>query len=172
MRRRALWAGLALAGVALVAASFLPRQPLFVWNFTASAPIGLYRTLPRPWERGDWVAVEPSPELRAALADLGVLERERLLVKRVAAASGDEVCREGADVRINGRLVATAWPASSSGAPLPSWSGCRRLGPNDIFLLGQADGSFDGRYFGITGAGEIVAPLVLVMPVGIGQARN
>jgi type IV secretory pathway protease TraF len=172
MSRRTLWAGLALVGVALLAASFLPRRPLFVWNFTASAPVGLYRTLPRPWVRGDWVAVEPSPELRAAMADLGVLERGRLLVKRVAAASGDEVCREGADVRINGRLAARARPASLSGAPLPSWSECRRLGPNDIFLLGQAVASFDGRYFGVTDAGEIVAPLVLLLPVGAGQARN
>lgn len=172
MRRRALWVELALAGVALTAASFLPRHPLFVWNFTASAPIGLYRTLPRPWVRGDWVAVDPSPELRAALADLGVLEGGRLLVKRVAAASGDEVCREGADVRINGVLTVTARLTSSQGAPLPSWSGCRRLGPQDIFLLGQADGSFDGRYFGITGTDEIVAPLVLLLPVGVGQARN
>ena len=172
MRGRTLWAGLALVGVALLAASFLPRRPLFVWNFTASAPVGLYRTLPRPWVRGDWVAVEPSPELRAALADLGVLERGRLLVKRVAAASGDEVCREGADVRINSVLPVTARLASSSGARLPSWSGCRRLGPGDIFLLGQADGSFDGRYFGVTDAGEIVAPLVLILPVGGGQARN
>ncbi len=172
MRGRYLWAALALVGVALLAASSLPRRPLFVWNFTASAPVGLYRTLPRSWVRGDWVAIDPSPEVRAALADLGVLERGRLLVKRVAAASGDEVCREGADVRINGRLGATARLTSSSGAPLPAWSGCRQLGPHEIFLLGQADGSFDGRYFGVTDAGEIAAPLVLILPVGGGQARN
>jgi type IV secretory pathway protease TraF len=177
MRRQTLWAGLALAGVALIAASFLPRQPLFVWNFTANAPVGLYRTLPRPLfvpvaARGDWVAVEPSPALRAATAELGVLERGRLLVKRVAAASGDEACREGAEVRINGVLTVTARLARSSGAPLPSWSGCRRLGPEDIFLLGQADGSFDGRYFGVTNAREIVAPLALQAAIGGPQARN
>ena len=172
MRRRTLWAGLALAGVALTAASFLTRRPLFVWNFTASAPIGLYRTLPRPWARGDWVAVDPSPDLRATMADLGVLERGRLLVKRVAAASGDEVCREGAEVRINGVLTVTARLASSSGAPLPSWSGCRRLRRSEVFLLGQADGSFDGRYFGVTDADEILAPLALQAAMGGPQARN
>jgi type IV secretory pathway protease TraF len=172
MRRQTLWAGLALAGVAVIAASFLPRQPLFVWNFTASAPVGLYRTLPRPWARGDWVAVEPAPALRGAMAELGVLDRGRLLVKRVAAASGDEVCREGAEVRINGVLTVTARLARSSGAPLPFWSGCRRLGPEDIFLLGQADGSFDGRYFGVTDAREIVAPLALQAAIGGPQARN
>jgi len=172
MRGPYLWAGLALVGIALLAASFLPRRPMLVWNFTASAPVGLYRTLPRAWMRGDWVAIEPSPELRAAMADLGVLEHGRLLVKRVAAASGDEVCRQGGHVRINGRLSAAALLTSSSGAPLPSWTGCLRLGPNDIFLLGQADGSFDGRYFGVTDAGEIVAPLVLLLPLRVGQART
>ena len=172
MRRRTVWVGLALAGVALTAASFLPRRPLFVWNFTASAPIGLYRTLPRPWARGDWVAVDPSPDLRATMADLGVLERGRLLVKRVAAASGDEVCREGAEVRINGVLTVTARLASSSGAPWPSWSGCRRLRRSEVFLLGQADGSFDGRYFGVTDADEILAPLALQATIGEPQARN
>lgn len=159
MKSRLLFLGLAFFGVALCAASFLPRRPMFVWNFTASAPVGLYRTLDRPWTKGDWVAVEPSPELRATMTDLGALERGRLLVKRVAAASGDEVCRAGEDVLINGALTVKARLASSSGAPLPSWSGCRQLRPSEVFLLSQADGSFDGRYFGVTDASEIAAPL-------------
>lgn len=165
MRRQSLWVGLALVGVALLAASFLPRQPLLVWNFTASAPVGLYRSLDRPWRTGDWVAIEPSPELRATLTELGVLKSRRLLVKRIAAASNDEVCRDGAQVRINGDLVALARLTRSSGASLPTWSGCLRLGPNDVFLLGEADGSFDGRYFGVTHAQEIVTPLALLAAI-------
>lgn len=170
MSVRVFWIIAALAGVALAAASFLPRRPMLVWNFTASAPVGLYRALPRPSSgpiaaRGDWVAVEPSPALRTMMEERGILERGRLLVKRVAAASGDEVCREGMEVRINGRLAATARMTSSSGVELPTWSGCRRLGPDDIFLLGHADGSFDGRYFGVTDASAIVAPLTLLFRV-------
>lgn len=177
MRGPGLWLALVFIGVALGAASFLPRRPLFVWNFTASAPVGLYRTLPRPTAgtiaaRGDWVAVEPSPALRALMAEMGVLERGRLLVKRVAAVSGDEVCREGLLVTINGREAAVARAHPSSGAPMPAWSGCHRLGPDDIFLLGQADGSFDGRYFGVTDVGEIVTPLALLMAIGGGQTRD
>lgn len=74
--------------------------------------------------------------------------------------------------RINGVLTVTARLARSSGAPLPSWSGCRRLGPGDVFLVGQADGSFDGRYFGVTDAREIVAPLAPQAAIGGPQARN
>jgi type IV secretory pathway protease TraF len=169
MSARRFWIVAVLAGMALAAASFLPRRPMLVWNFTASAPVGLYRALPRPASgpitaRGDWVAVEPSPASRTMMVELGILERGRLLVKRVAAVAGDEVCRAGVEVRINGRLAATARTTSSSDVPLPTWSGCRRLGPNDVFLLGQAEGSFDGRYFGITGTDEIVAPLNLLLP--------
>jgi type IV secretory pathway protease TraF len=160
MKQRRVWIlGLAILGVALALASFGRHRPAFVWNFTASAPVGLYRVLDRSWRKGDWVAVEPSPELRAMMADLGVLERGRLLVKRVAAAERDEVCRQGLEVRINGSLVAVARATTSTGAPLPSWTGCRQLGNDQVFLLGVSDGSFDGRYFGVTSAAEIITPL-------------
>lgn len=164
--RPVVFGAVALIGVALIAVSFTPRRPLLIWNFTGSAPVGLYRTLDRPWARGDWVAVEPSPGLRTTMADLGVLERERLLVKRVAASANDEVCREGLRVTINGREAAVARAQTSSGAPLPAWSDCHELGRDEIFLLGQTDGSFDGRYFGVTQASEIVAPLALLAPIG------
>jgi type IV secretory pathway protease TraF len=164
MKARLLWIALGLIGVALGAASFLPHRPMFVWNFTASAPLGLYRALPhsaleRDGGRGVWVAVEPSPEMRMTMAELGVLEPGRLLIKRIAATSGDEVCRQGLDVRINGVLVAVARAATSTGTLLPFWSGCRLLGKDQVFLLGVADGSFDGRYFGVTSVTEIIAPL-------------
>jgi type IV secretory pathway protease TraF len=37
------------------------------------------------------------------------------------------------------------------------WTGCRRLGPGELFLLspGKPD-AFDGRYFGVTLPGEIL----------------
>jgi type IV secretory pathway protease TraF len=38
--------------------------------------------------------------------------------------------------------------------------------------VGQADGSFDGRYFGVTDAREIVAPLAPQAAIGGPQARN
>jgi type IV secretory pathway protease TraF len=77
-----------------------------------------------------------------------------------------------ADVRTNGRLAAKARLTSSSGAPLPSWSGCQRLGPQDILRLDQADGSFDGRYIGIKGADDIVVPLAPLLPLGVGRSRK
>lgn len=161
-RRKIGIGALALVGIALALASFAAPRPALVWNFTASAPIGLYHVLDRPWVRGDWVLVRPSPELARTLSQFGVLERGRFLVKQVAAAHGDRVCRSGAEISINDNVVVRAQSVTSSGRALPTWSGCRTLGADEVFLLGRADGSFDGRYFGATPAHGIVAP---VMPV-------
>jgi len=171
MRQRLFLAALASVGIALAAASFLPRQPIFVWNFTASAPVGLYRTLPRSalhqgGIRGAWVAVAPSAAAKDPLARLGILEPGRLLVKRVSAVAGDQVCRTGSIVTVNGAARATASARTSTGVLLPAWSGCRKLVDGEVFLLGQTDSSFDGRYFGVTRLGEIVAPLELLIEVG------
>ncbi|HWA23501.1 MAG TPA: S26 family signal peptidase [Caulobacterales bacterium] len=164
-RRLLILGAVSAIGIAFALASFGAR-PALIWNFTASAPVGLYRTLDRDWVPGDWVAVEPSHALRATMTELGVLERGRLLVKRAAASAGDEVCRDGLRVTINGQEAVVARAQASSGAPLPAWSGCRQLGPHEIFLLGQADGSFDGRYFGVTQASEVIAPLEHLAPKG------
>lgn len=151
---------LAFAGIWLALASFGAERPMFVWNFTASAPVGLYHVQGRPWTRGDWVAVRPSAELASVLARFDALQRGRLLVKRAAAIEGDQVCREGADIAVNGAIVARALTATSTGSLLPAWEGCRTLSVGEVLLLGAAEGSFDGRYFGVTPASEIVAPVV------------
>lgn len=162
--RRAIVIGaLALAGIGLAVASFAAPQPAFVWNFTASAPVGLYRVLDRPWVRGDWVMVRPSPELARMLSQFDVLERGRFLIKQVVAAEGDQVCRSGADISINDDAVVRAQSTTSAGRALPTWSGCRTLAADEVFLLGRADGSFDARYFGATPAHGVVAPVEPVL---------
>src|SRR3546814_4149287 len=51
------------------------------------------------------------------------------VVKRVAAASGDEVCAAGARIMVNGRLVARRLDRDGAGRPMPWRSGCATLGP-------------------------------------------
>jgi len=43
-----------------------------------------------------------------------------------------------------------------AGRPMPWWSGCTRLAPGELFLLSFEGLAFDGRYFGITRASELV----------------
>ena len=130
-------------------------QARLVWNFTPSIPIGLYAIEEREWVRGDRVALKPTGQLQETLRRADVLKEGRLLMKRVAASVGDDVCRSGIQVSVNGFAAAVARPDAN----LPDWSGCGHLKAGDVFLLGDTDNSFDGRYFGVTSAADIVGPL-------------
>ena len=148
-----------VAGIAMLAASFAGRKPVLIWNYTASAPLGLYRSLDRPWQKGDWVAVKPEPRIAAMLTQFGALKSGRLLIKRVAAVTGDEVCRHARVITIDEKWSADARSQTSRGAHLPNWGGCLRLSKGEVLLLGEAEASFDGRYFGVSQATSIVGPM-------------
>jgi conjugative transfer signal peptidase TraF len=125
-----------------------PSWPLLLWNASASVPIGLYRRTARPPHVGALALLRlPEPGRRLAAAR-GYLPAGALLIKPVAAAAGDLVCRHGPLVAINARTVARAAHFDRKGRPLPRWSGCRRLTAAQVFLLSPAPDSFDGRYFG------------------------
>jgi type IV secretory pathway protease TraF len=71
------------------------------------------------------------------------------LVKNVGASAGDEVCERDGIVQINGVAVAVALPRDGAGRELVAWSGCRRLGDGEVFLVSTTSGaSFDSRYYG------------------------
>ena len=135
-----------------------PPSLRLVWNVSASVPVGLYRILPGGVpRRGEMVAVRPSPPLARFMATRRYVEAGALLVKPVAAAAGQQVCRAGAIVTIDGVLVATARAADRARRPLPVWTGCYRLRADMIFLLAPlVPASFDGRYFGPIATSRIV----------------
>ena len=151
-----------LAGAAALCALLLPaihRPSLrLIWNVTASVPVGLYRIVPEPAQRrGELVALRPSPTLARYMASRRYVEAGALLVKPVAAVEGQQVCRTGAIVTIDGEEVATAPATDHAQRPLPVWIGCRRLPAGAVFLLAPAiPASFDGRYFGPVATNSIV----------------
>ena len=155
-----LAAALALCGYA-ASAPGSPQNAVFVWNATASAPIGLYRVVHgRALSRSDLVLSVPAPS-RAVYANArGYLPLGVPLVKRIAAVAGDAVCARGNAVFINGHFAAARRAADGKGRPLSAWSGCRILQRGEVFLL-MADvrASFDGRYFGPTPAAQVVGLL-------------
>lgn len=159
--RSALSAFAAAAVAALVASLVWKPRPLLVWNASASAPIGIYAVAPpRDLRPGD-MAIAWTPEPARSLAAMRrYLPSNVPLLKRVAASAGDRVCGIGETVWINGRRAASRRRMDGRGRPLPSWTGCRDLGPNEFFLLMDHRGSFDGRYFGITSRAELVGRAV------------
>lgn len=140
-------AGLAvLAGLAAAATS--GEAPRLLVNESRSVPRGLYlRQEDLAPERGRLVALrQPAGPAADYLRSLGVPSDMRLL-KRVAAGPGDAVCvRAGA--LVTPRLAVPVPDRDRRGAPLPSWRGCRRLGADELFVLGDTPASFDSRFFG------------------------
>jgi len=140
----------------------LSHPPRLIWNASASAPIGLYEVrLQSTFARGELVLARPPQWVRIFAASRGYLPDTVPMVKRVAAENGDIVCRRRDAITINGRVVAHALLADGAGRALPAWSGCRRLGEGETFLL--IDGvraSFDSRYFGPVPTTAIVGKVV------------
>ncbi len=150
---RRLWLTLFPTGVALcflVAPVAVPFRLRLVWNVSASVPVGLYRLVPSTSPLiGDLVAVRPSAALARFMAARRYVEAGAVLVKPVAAVSGQHVCRSGAIVTLDGERIATALAADRLRRPLPVWTGCRRLRRGEVFLLvPDVAASFDSRYFG------------------------
>src|SRR3546814_4504188 len=82
-----LCAGLAAA---LAGTLIAPPRPRFVWNASASAPVGIYAVGDAaPLARGDMVIARVPDEYRMLAARRHYLPANVPLVKRVAAASGD-----------------------------------------------------------------------------------
>ncbi len=158
--RRRRWAVLAPGAFGLACAlapAALGGPPRLIWNVTASAPLGLYRvTTDRAPVVGEWAAVTPPPHLAAWLAARGYAPRGVLLIKQVAAMAPQQVCRVGAQIRIDGAPVACALERDHAGRRLPRWRGCRRLAADEVFLLNTDPQSLDSRYFGPLPASAVV----------------
>lgn len=147
------WRLILAAGVATatLATLIVPVAHYVVWNVTPSVPTGLYAIRGGSGlQVGERVAVDPPPELKRLLADRNYLPTGVPLLKRVAAVSGQRVCRHGHRIAIDGRPVGHARARDRFGRPLPRWSGCRTLRRGDLFVMSpDAPASFDGRYFGV-----------------------
>lgn len=148
-RRRFILAGIVAS--ATLTTLTVPVTRYAVWNVSASVPTGFYAIRGRAsLHVGERVAVEPPPALRALLAERGYLPTGVPLLKRIAAVSGQRVCRFAHGVTIDGQYVGAALARDRRGRPLPAWSGCHLLRSGELFVMNPtAPDSFDGRYFGV-----------------------
>jgi conjugative transfer signal peptidase TraF len=148
IRRRFLLA--CAVAAATLATLAMPVSRYAVWNATASVPTGLYAIRGKAsLHVGERVAIEPPLPLRRLLAERGYLPTGVPLIKRIAAVSGQRVCRFGHGVTIDGAFVGVARARDRLGRPLPVWFGCQTLRSGELFVMNPAaPDSFDGRYFG------------------------
>ncbi len=139
-------------------------SPKIVWNASASAPIGLYRIKAGAHARiGDFVLVEPDPAFETFITERGYLPPKIPLIKRVAAFSGDEICRHDRAIFVANIHVADALLTDSSGREMPVWSACVTLKSGEIFLLNAPENSLDGRYFGATRMSSVIGVAIPVL---------
>lgn len=162
-----------LASAALVAPAWLNYAPQFIWNASASVPIGLYRLAPVEGVNiGDYVVVAPPEPLARFLAVRGYLPHGVPLIKRVLALSGANVCRYGTTIIAYEHAYGAARERDHLGRPLPSWRGCRTLADGEIFLMNwDAPDSLDGRYFGPLPVTTIVARAIPLWTDAEGHGR-
>lgn len=162
-RRATLWAMVGAAAL-VVAPRLSGHSPHLVWNASASAPVGLYRTVPvGSVEVGDLMVVTPTADIAELLDERGYLPRGVPLIKRVLALAGTEVCRRGTTIVAYDYAYGEARERDRLGRDLPVWQGCRTLRPGEIFLMNwDAPDSLDGRYFGPLPASTITARLIPV----------
>lgn len=154
-------AGIGLSAILFSTISSVPER--LIWNRTGSVPVGLYWLSDEPFTKGGWVVVS-ARSAEARWAELhGFIGKDWPLLKRVAGVPGDEICRDGVIVSINGLRAGEALIASGSGLPLPSWSGCRRVEEDEVFLMNAHPNSLDGRYFGITRVGDVEGSAILLL---------
>jgi conjugative transfer signal peptidase TraF len=150
-------AGGVSAALALTALIAMPKW--VAYNPTSSAALGFYRlTDPGPPKKGAEVLAQLPPYIARLASERRYLPIGVPVLKRIAADPGATVCRDGAIVTVDSVVAARALPRDRAGRPLPVWSGCRRLGPGEVFLLSGTDpAAFDGRYFGPVPAASIRA---------------
>lgn len=147
----------------VILSAMLPPAPRLVWNASASAPVGLYSVEPGAMlEPGDMALARVPQRYRRLAASRRYLPSNVLLVKRVAAYAGDEVCALGSQVFINGRWAAERRTADATGRLMPSWTGCLVLRGRQLFLLMDHPSSFDGRYFGPTEGADVIGKATLL----------
>ena len=146
------------AAATLVAITILEPLPLYIWNASASVPIGLYRLRPaKRFQVTELVAVQP-PEPLATFLDLnGYLPVGIPMLKRVLALPGQTVCRSGLTVSVDAIEMGEARERDGRGRPLPKWQGCRVVGEGELFVMNwQSADSLDGRYFGFLPASAVI----------------
>ena len=129
------------------AATSVGAQDVLIWNGTPSMPTGFYRRVANSPTLGAIVTVRAADVARDYAMARDFIDPSDRFIKRIAAMDGDQVCALGGDIIINGVHVARRAHADRAGRALPSWSGCRVLDA-EVFLLGDAQDSFDSRYFG------------------------
>jgi len=168
--------GLCFCVVAVTACGTFVTAMGLRMNFTASVPVGIYRTIPtsRGVRVGMLAAVCPPSDAAALGRERGYLLRGQCahgaepLLKRIVAVGGGEVRVASSGVYVDGRRLAHSAPlaADRAGRALAAWPvGRYRIARGMLWMYADNERSWDSRYWGPVPIGNVIAvmrPLVFV----------
>lgn len=107
-------------------------------------------------ERGDMVAFK-------ARATPPIVEGG-VVVKIAAGKPGDLVEIANGVLSINGRVMGDLrYGAQRLNKPITAWDTRYTIGPNEYFMLGSEQRSFDSRYWGVVTGEQIIAKMHVVL---------
>lgn len=160
---RFAWSTIGAAAICAIAIpAFVEFPKTVIWNASPSAPIGLYEV--RAADRldvPDLVVVDAPEPLARFVTERGYLPPDVPLLKRVVGLPGQTVCRFDRTISVDGTEIGAALERDRMGRPMPVWQGCRRIAPDEIFLMNRdVENSLDGRYFGPIPASSILGSAV------------
>lgn len=150
-----------MISVALSISSLVIR-PRFFFNRTPSVPRGIYQ-LKRlsSWQKGMMVLFRLPARLDAFAKETKWLRPGGLLIKQVGALPGDWVCVDEG-LFVNGEYLGEVRERTQEGNLLPRVEGCFFVPAGSFLPVGEGL-SFDGRYFGLVGMGDVLGEGVLVV---------
>ena len=149
----------AIAAIGVLALGFVCFAAGLRVNTTRSIPVGLYRIIDEPVEKGAYVVFCPPKldvidEARArGYIPAGFCPGDYgFMMKRVLATGGDTVISADEGVSVNGELLPLSAPLATdkAGRAMPRYPfSDYTLGNSELLLMSDVSGtSFDGRYFG------------------------
>ncbi|MGE0830650.1 MAG: S26 family signal peptidase [Hyphomonadaceae bacterium] len=127
---------------------FVQAPALVIYNGSQSVPTGFYLRSQDPITMGAFVTLRAADASAAYAHERGFDGAEDRFIKRVAAGAGARICASGDTVILGDGRELTRLERDAAGRRLPAWSGCRTLGADEVFLLGDTPDSFDSRYWG------------------------
>ncbi len=139
---------MAVSVASLLSVTVFEMPKRVVYNGSASSRIGFYWIDNVPVGFGDFVFLQVPDSVRKLIETRHYLQPNVPLIKRIVAVEGDEVCRNGRNISVNGGGMGLAKSEDIFGRSLPVWTGCKVLTKDQILVLQFHPDSFDGRYFG------------------------
>src|SRR5258708_10803449 len=117
-------------------AAIFPGSARFIWNASASVPIGLYAIRPAgALHVTELVVVRPPTALASFLDQRRYLPKGVPMLKRILALPGQTVCRSDRTITVDGIAMGEALDRDRNGRALPTWHGCRVVGGDEVFLM-------------------------------------